>query len=46
MTPEQEAASGKQWGSWIGDVANQGKFVSTSQLGFTGIKFIIKTRGA
>lgn len=36
MTPEQEAESGKQWGDWIGKVANQGKFVSTAQLGFTG----------
>jgi len=36
MTPEQEAESSKQWGAWIGSVANQGKFVSTSQLGFTG----------
>lgn len=36
MTPEQEAESGKQWGNWIGAVAGQGKFVSTSQLGFEG----------
>ena len=36
MTPKQEAESGKQWGEWIGSVANQGKFVSTAQLGFTG----------
>lgn len=36
MTPEQEAESGKQWGDWIGSIANQGKFVSTAQLGFTG----------
>lgn len=36
MTPEQEAESGKQWGNWIENIANQGKFVSTSQLGFTG----------
>jgi len=36
MTPEQEAESAKIWGNWIGGVANQGKFVSTSQLGFTG----------
>ena len=36
MTPEQEEESGKQWGGWIGAVANQGKFVSTAQLGFTG----------
>lgn len=36
MTPEQEAESGKQWGEWIGGVANQGKFVSTAQLGFSG----------
>ncbi len=36
MTPEQEAESGQQWGSWIGNIANQGKFISTAQLGFTG----------
>ena len=36
MTPEQEAESGKQWGNWIGGIANQGKFVSTAQLGFSG----------
>ena len=36
MTPEQEAESGRQWGSWIGSVAEQGKFVSTNQLGFAG----------
>jgi len=36
MTPEQEAESGKQWGDWIGSIANQGKFVSTSQLCFKG----------
>lgn len=36
MTPEQEAASSQHWGNWIGTIANQGKFVSTAQLAFTG----------
>lgn len=36
MTPEQEIESGKAWGGWIGQIAEQGKFVNTSQLGFEG----------
>lgn len=33
-SPEEIQASVKQWQDWIGGIAAQGKFVSTSQLGF------------
>jgi hypothetical protein len=35
-SPEQLQASIKQWQDWIGGIAAQGKFVSTSRLGFEG----------
>lgn len=33
-TPEQENEMHKQWGNFIGNIASQGKLVSTHQLGF------------
>ncbi|MDX1908202.1 MAG: YciI family protein [Bacteroidia bacterium] len=35
-TPEQLQESVKQWQDWMGGIAAQGKYVSGSQLGFTG----------
>lgn len=35
-SPEEIQASIKQWQNWIGDIAAQGKFASTNQLGFEG----------
>ena len=35
-TPEQLQKMGKQWGTFIGTIAMQGKLVSTHQLGFEG----------
>ena len=35
-TPEEINASQQQWGSYIGKMAMQEKFVSTCQLGFEG----------
>lgn len=35
-TPEQRQETVNQWQSWIGGLVNQGKFVSTNKLGFTG----------
>ena len=37
-TPEQLQEMGKQWGDFIGNIAMQGKLVSTHQLGFEGKK--------
>ena len=37
-TPEQLQEMGKQWGEFIGNIAMQGKLVSTYQLGFEGTK--------
>ncbi len=36
LSPEQMQASIKQWQDWIGGIAAQGKFVSTSRLGYNG----------
>lgn len=38
-SPEEIQASVKQWQDWIGGIAQQGKFVSTQQLSFTGKTF-------
>ena len=35
-SPEEIQASIKQWQDWIGNIAAQGKFVSTNQLGDEG----------
>lgn len=35
-TPEQMQEMQKQWGEFIGNIAMQGKLVSTYQLGFEG----------
>jgi hypothetical protein len=35
-TPEQLQAMHQQWGAFIGNIAMQGKLVSTHQLGFEG----------
>ena len=35
-SPEDIQASVKQWQDWIGGIAQQGKFVSTQQLGSSG----------
>ncbi|XLS29685.1 YciI family protein [Flavobacteriaceae bacterium M23B6Z8] len=35
-TPEEMAAGMKQWQDWIGNIAAQGKFISTNQLGEEG----------
>jgi len=35
-SPEQIQESIKKWKNWIGNIAAQGKFVSTNQLGFEG----------
>ncbi|MBX2877670.1 MAG: hypothetical protein KTR30_36460 [Saprospiraceae bacterium] len=35
-TPEEIQESIKQWQDWIGGIAAQGKFVSTSRLGYEG----------
>lgn len=35
-TPEQLQEMQKQWGAFIGNIAMQGKLVSTYQLGFEG----------
>jgi hypothetical protein len=35
-TPEEMQESVAHWQNWIGGIAAQGKFVSTSQLGFSG----------
>jgi hypothetical protein len=35
-TPEQIQENLKQWQDWMGGIAAQGKYVSGSQLGFTG----------
>ncbi len=35
-TPEQLQEMQKQWGAFIGNIAMQGKLVSTHQLGFEG----------
>ena len=37
-TPEQLQEMGKQWGEFIGNIAMQGRLVSTHQLGFEGKK--------
>jgi hypothetical protein len=37
-TPEQLQEMAKQWGEFIGNIAMQGKLVSTYQLGFEGKK--------
>ncbi|MCR4033508.1 MULTISPECIES: YciI family protein [Flavobacterium] len=36
FTQEQEQEMHKQWGNFIGNIAMQGKLVSTHQLGFEG----------
>ncbi|MEM7655182.1 MAG: YciI family protein [Bacteroidota bacterium] len=35
-TPSDIQASIQRWQNWIGEVAGQGKFVSTNQLGYEG----------
>jgi hypothetical protein len=37
-TPEQMNEMHQQWGAFIGNIAIQGKLVSTHQLGFSGVK--------
>ncbi len=37
-TPEQLQEMQKQWGEFIGNIAMQGKLVSTHQLGFEGMQ--------
>jgi hypothetical protein len=37
-TPEQLQEMQKQWGEFIGNIAMQGKLVSTYQFGFEGIQ--------
>jgi hypothetical protein len=37
-TPEQLQEMQKQWGEFIGNIAMQGKLVSTYQLGFEGMQ--------
>jgi hypothetical protein len=37
-TPEQLQEMHKQWGEFIGNIAMQGKLVSTYQLGFDGVQ--------
>lgn len=39
-TPEQLQEMAKQWGEFIGNIAMQGKLVSTYQLGFEGKKIL------
>ncbi|MDW7694597.1 YciI family protein [Flammeovirgaceae bacterium SG7u.111] len=36
LSPEQMQSNMKKWQDWIGGIAAQGKFVSTSRLGFNG----------
>lgn len=36
LSPEQMQENTKKWQDWIGGIAAQGKFVSTSRLGFEG----------
>ena len=36
LSPEQMQVNTKKWQDWIGGIAAQGKFVSTSRLGFNG----------
>lgn len=36
LSPEKMQANTKKWQDWIGGIAAQGKFVSTSRLGFQG----------
>ncbi len=35
-TQEEQNQMHQQWGTFIGNLANSGKFVSTNQLGFNG----------
>jgi hypothetical protein len=35
-TPEEMETEGQKWGQWIGGMAQNGQFVTTSQLGYEG----------
>jgi hypothetical protein len=35
-SPAEMEAEGQKWGQWIGGLAQNGKFVTTSQLGYEG----------
>jgi len=35
-TPEEMEVEGQKWGQWIGGLAQNGQFVETNQLGYSG----------